>query len=73
MFDTPKKKSKFAIYKVCLPNKGKKFLQKRKGKKGGWGRGLTGADPIANTREPLGISRGFGIDEEAGLFAAVAE
>lgn len=34
---------------------------------------LTGADPIADTGEPLGISGGFGIDEEAGLLASVAE
>lgn len=35
--------------------------------------GLTGADPIANTRKPLGISGGFGIDEEAWLLASIAE
>jgi len=48
------------------------FLRKQKREIKGW-LGLTGADPIANTRKPLGISGGFGIDEEAGLLAPIAE
>jgi len=57
--------------------KGERFMKrmsgkKRKREKNGW-LGLTGADPIANTRKPLGISGGFGIDEEARLLASIAE
>jgi hypothetical protein len=34
---------------------------------------LTGADPIANTREPLGVSRGFVINEKTRLLTSIAE
>lgn len=33
----------------------------------------TGANPIANPREPLRVSRGFGVDQKTGLFAPVAK
>lgn len=36
-------------------------------------RDRTGADPIADSREPLGIGRGFGVDEKARLLASIAE
>jgi len=47
-------------------------LEKWKREIKGW-LGLTGADPIANTRKPLGIGGGFDIDKEAGLLASIAE
>lgn len=33
----------------------------------------TGADPVADAGEPLGVGGGVGVDEEAGLLAPVAE
>ncbi|RRT64246.1 hypothetical protein B296_00040500 [Ensete ventricosum] len=35
--------------------------------------GITGADPVADAGKPLGVGRGHGVDEEAGLLAAVTE
>ena len=34
---------------------------------------LTSTDPVANTREPFGVGRGFGINEYTGLLTAIAE
>lgn len=36
-------------------------------------RRFTGADPIADARQPFGIGGGFIVDQEPGLLASVAE
>lgn len=36
-------------------------------------RGLTGADPIADSGKPFGVRRGFGVDQKARLPTPIAE